>query len=375
MSSARRTILVAGALGVVGRAVVERFAARADATVIALARRASDFAPQATWISVDLRDAAATRAALAAHPDVTHLVYAALHEQADLLEGWRAQANVDLNTAMLRHTLDALAGAPLAHVTLLQGTKAYGVHTGRAMRVPARETDAVRDHANFYFDQQDLVAARGAATGFDWTIFRPQIVLGVAVGSAMNPVATLAAYALLARERGLPLVYPGPIDLLTECTDARLIAQAIEWAWDAPRAHGEAFNIANGDVVVWAELFKRLADHFDMPLGAPARQRLRDAMPAQAASWRTLAEREGLRVADLGALIGLSWQYAEATWAASRPLAVPPLVSTIKLRQAGFGACIDSEECIVEHLEAMSARGYLPARPVPPVTRPGCPAA
>ena len=81
MSSARRTILVAGALGVVGRAVVERFAARADATVIALARRASDFAPQATWISVDLRDAAATRAALAAHPDVTHLVYAALHER------------------------------------------------------------------------------------------------------------------------------------------------------------------------------------------------------------------------------------------------------------------------------------------------------
>ena len=39
---------------------------------------------------------------------------------------------------------------------------------------------------------------------------------------------------------------------------------------------------------------------------------------------------------------------------------VPPLVSTIKLRQAGFGACIDTEECIVEHLEAMSARGYIP---------------
>ena len=212
MSSARRTILVAGALGVVGRAVVERFAARADATVIALARRASDFAPQATWISVDLRDAAATRAALAAHPDVTHLVYAALHEQADLLEGWRAQANVDLNTAMLRHTLDALAGAPLAHVTLLQGTKAYGVHTGRAMRVPARETDAVRDHANFYFDQQDLVAARGAATGFDWTIFRPQIVLGVAVGSAIGyrpggGVLGVAAAVLLAMLAGWSLAW------------------------------------------------------------------------------------------------------------------------------------------------------------------------
>jgi nucleoside-diphosphate-sugar epimerase len=361
MRGSRRKVLVVGALGVVGRAAVERFAAQPDVDVLALARRAPDFAPGATWISADLRQAAATREALAAHGDVTHVVYAALNEQADLVQGWRARENVDLNTAMLRHTLDALEGAPLEHVTLLQGTKAYGVHTGRAMRVPARETDAVRDHANFYFDQQDLVTERGAARGFAWTIFRPQIVLGVAVGSAMNPVATLAAYALLARERGLPLVYPGHADLLTECTDARLIAEAVEWAWNSPRAHGEAFNIANGDVVVWSSLFERLAEFFAMPLGTPTMQRLRDEMPAQAALWQAVAGREGLRVSDLGALIGLSWQYAEATWAARRPLALPPLVSTIKLRQFGFGACIDSEQCIVEHLQAMRAQGYLPA--------------
>ncbi|MFQ6712544.1 hypothetical protein OMF51_21020, partial [Bordetella pertussis] len=154
-----------------------------------------DFAPEASWVSADLRDAQATRAALAAHGDATHVVYAALNEQPDLLKGWRDSGNVDLNTGMLRNTLDALREAPLRHVTLLQGTKAYGVHTGRPMPVPARETDAVRDHANFYFDQQDLLAERAAAQGFGWTIFRPQIVLGVALGSAMNPVATLGAYA------------------------------------------------------------------------------------------------------------------------------------------------------------------------------------
>lgn len=362
MTAPPRKVLVVGALGVVGRAAVERFAAQPGLPVVALARRQPDFAPNASWISADLRDAQATRAALAAHPDTTHLVYAALNEQADLLQGWRAQENVDLNTAMLRHTLDALRDAPLAHVTLLQGTKAYGVHTGRPMRVPARETDAVRDHANFYFDQQDLMAAHAAKAGFGWTIFRPQIVLGVAVGSAMNPVATLAAYALLAREQGLPLVCPGHIDLLTECTDARLIAEAIEWAWQTPLAHGEVFNIANGDVMLWANLFARLAAYFSMPLGEPSQQRLREEMPAQAALWQRIAAREGLRVPDLGAFIGLSWQYAEATWAARRPLAVPPLVSTIKLRKFGFGACIDSEQCVVEHLDAMRARGYIPAR-------------
>ncbi|MCD0504945.1 NAD-dependent epimerase/dehydratase family protein [Bordetella petrii] len=350
-------VLVVGALGVVGRAAMEHFA---GLDRVGVSRRAPDFAPQATWLSVDLRDAAATRQALAAHCDTTHVVYAALNEQADLLKGWRDGANVDLNTQMLRHTLDGLAGAPLRHVTLLQGTKAYGVHTGRPMRVPAREDDAVRDHANFYFNQQDLVAERAARAGFNWTVFRPQIVLGVALGSAMNPIASLGVYAALLREAGLPLAYPGHPQLLAECTDARLIARAIEWAWQEPRAHGQAFNIANGDVVVWAHVFETLARFFGMPLGEPVAHRMRDIMPAQADAWRSLAARHHLRAADMNALVGLSWQYADATWAARHPLPVPPLVSTIKLRQAGFADCIDSEQCIVEYLRRMQQLGYLP---------------
>jgi hypothetical protein len=65
-------------------------------------------------------------------------------------------------------------------------------------------------------------------------------------------------------------------------------------------------------------------------------------------------------VAELDALVGLSWQYADATWASRRPFPVPPLVSTIKLRQFGFADCIDSEQCIVDHLDAMRAHRYLP---------------
>ena len=358
--SATRKVLVIGALGVVGRAAMERFAAQPDTQVVGLARRTPDFAPQATWVSADLRDAQATREALAAHRDVTHLVYAALNEQPDLVQGWRDSANVELNTRMLRHTLDALQGAPLRHVTLMQGTKAYGVHTGRPMRVPAREHDAVRDHANFYFTQQDLVDERARRDGFAWTIFRPQIVLGVAVGSAMNPVATLGVYAAIARELGQPLRYPGHPHLLTECTDARLIAEAIEWSWDEPRAHGEAFNIANGDVIVWRSLFERLASHYGLPLGEPTEARMAQEMPGHAGLWRRIAEREGLKVPDMDALVGLSWQYADATWASRRPFPVPPLVSTIKIRQAGFAGCVDTEECIVEHLEAMRGQRYLP---------------
>ncbi len=109
-----RKVLVVGALGMVGRAAMERFAGRADLQAVGLARRAADFAPDAIWLRADLRNADAARAALAPHRDVTHLVYAALNEQPSLVKGWRSADNMALNTRMLAHTLDALDGVPLA---------------------------------------------------------------------------------------------------------------------------------------------------------------------------------------------------------------------------------------------------------------------
>jgi nucleoside-diphosphate-sugar epimerase len=372
---AHAKVLVAGALGVIGRAVVERLAQREDVRVVGLARRAPDAGLVESlrsarlpvqWLSCDLQDAAATRAALAAHRDTTHLVYAALYEKPELIRGWLAKDHVDVNGAMFASTLAALEGAPLAHVSLLQGTKAYGAHAGRPMRIPARERDAKRDHANFYFVQQDELEARAARSGFAWTIFRPQVVLGIAVGSAMNPVAALGAYAAISRELGEPLRYPGHPHVLTECIDARIIAAAIEWSWREPRANREAINLTNGDVIVWRTFFERLASEFEMKLDAsppaPGSGPLGVAMPRHAAVWQRIAEREALRITDLHALIGLSWQYADILFAAPAPPPVPTLVSTIKARQLGFGDCIDSEECIVQHLAAMRACGYLPAR-------------
>ena len=136
--------------------------------------------------------------------------------------------------------------------------------------------------------------------------------------------------------------------------------------WREPRANREAINLTNGDVIVWRTLFQRLASECGLPLEerplAANEPPLGESMPRHAEAWRKLAERESLRIADLGALIGLSWQYADILFAARAPAPVPTLVSTIKARQLGFGDCIDSEECIVEHLAAMRALGYLPSR-------------
>ncbi len=71
---------------------------------------------------------------------MTHVVYAALYERPGLIAGWRDAEQIAVNDRMLRNLMDPLekAARGLAHVCLLQGTKAYGVHV-RPMKFPARE--------------------------------------------------------------------------------------------------------------------------------------------------------------------------------------------------------------------------------------------
>ena len=75
----------------------------------------------------------------------------------------------------------------------------------------------------------------------------------------------------------------------------------------------------------------------------------------------TLAARHGLRLPTLPALLGESHHYLDLLLSprlAERPL--PMLLSTIKLRQAGFGACRDSLESLVHWLNRMVELRLLP---------------
>jgi len=79
-------------------------------------------------VQVDLYDRDATAEVVGSiGRDVTHVVYAALFERPGLADGWEAIA---LNQTMLENLFDPLlrAATKLEHVSLLHGTKAYGVH-------------------------------------------------------------------------------------------------------------------------------------------------------------------------------------------------------------------------------------------------------
>ncbi|MCB1446320.1 MAG: SDR family oxidoreductase [Rhizobiaceae bacterium] len=254
------TVLVAGALGVVGRAALDVYLEDGRWRVIGLSRRQPEEATRAAWISADLLDGERLSAAIAGAGPISHVVFAALQEEASLVSGWTSESQIGRNTLMLRNLLDALraAGSGLSHLTLLQGTKAYGVHHGH-YRMPARESDPRFIASNFYYDQEDLARERAAADGFHVTVLRPQIVCGFALGNPMNAVTALGVYAAICRELGQPLRFPGGPACLQEAVDARLLGRAIKWAGSEPRCRGEIYNIANGDCFSWPNLWPSIA--------------------------------------------------------------------------------------------------------------------
>ena len=225
-------ILIAGASGLVGFAALKHFSGLPDWDVLALSRRRPPEVFNARFISADLTDERACAELAGQIRGLTHVVYAALYERAELIAGWRHEEQISVNDRMLRNLFEAVerAAPELKHITLLQGTKAYGVHV-RPIALPARENrDEMREQRNFYWLQEDFLKERQRNGGWRWTILRPQIIVGESFGSAMNLIPALGAYAALLKEDGLPLAYPGRAANLNEAVDADLLARAIAWA-------------------------------------------------------------------------------------------------------------------------------------------------
>jgi len=360
-----KSVLIAGASGVVGHAALEHFDALPDWRVIAVSRRtpALPLGFRGVHLPLDLTDPADCVRAAQSMPPVTHLAYAALHEKPGLVRGWREADQMQTNLAMLRNLIEALlaAGHRLQHVSLLQGTKAYGVHL-HPVAVPARERNPRDPHANFYWLQEDYLKARATAAGFQWTILRPQLIIGSAYGVAMNLAPVIGAYGAICLELGQPMAYPGGISWVWEAVDARLLANVFVWATrTAPQAAGLHFNVTNGDVFEWRNLWPAMADTLGVKTGPDRPRPLGTWLPAHATHWNTLVAKHGLRQIAMSELLGESHHYADFCFAHGATEPPPPaFVSAIKLRQAGFTEVCDTEDMFCHWLRNFIDRGILP---------------
>jgi nucleoside-diphosphate-sugar epimerase len=261
--------------------------------------------------------------------------------------------------ALLANTLDALeaAGAPLEHVSLYQGMKYYGAHLGD-FKTPAREGAARLIVPNFYYDQEDLLREHAAANGFAFTIFRPEGVMGYAQGTPMNLLMVLAAYVTITKRLGIPLRFPGPAhfydDVLYQMSDAELLAQATAWAPETKAAHGEAFNLTNGDQIRWRHLFEAMAAHYDLPTAEPQPFRLAEQMPHYAGLWDQVVADHDLEPTDWASLV--DWRFGDAILNS----AFDNVSSTIKVRRVGFIGCHDTITRTLELLDQLAERGIIP---------------
>ena len=343
---AGKKVIVAGATGLVGSAASRHFGTVGESEVVALSRRQPRQLYGARHVAVDLTVSAQCQHAAAELQGATHLVYAALYEAPNLVDGWRDPDQIRTNDAMLRNLMAVLepAAPTLRHVALLQGTKAYGVHV-RPLNVPAREgRSEMYEQPNFYWAQENFLRELQQGKAWHWSILRPVLIVGEAIGGAMDLIPPLGVYAAMLREQGRALDYPAGAARVSQAVDVDLLARAIAWSGEAAAARNEAFNVTNGDVFTWENVWPAISEALGMKPGVAVPLSLAQTWPQWIAPWDALRRKHDLVSPGLEDFVGLSFQYADYTmrYGQSEP-GQPALVSTVKINQAGFTEMMDTE--------------------------------
>ena len=168
-----RNLLVVGATGLLGRAVLKHFRTKSDWHCIGLSRRSPDLS-EVSHVKSDLMDKSSLDNQHTILKNVTHLVYGALYEMDDLISGWQHRQQIEYNTIMFQNLMSCLVEcAPnLTHVSLLQGTKAYGIHV-EPMKAPAKESWPRHQHENCYWYQEDILKNLQKDGDWSFNIWRP----------------------------------------------------------------------------------------------------------------------------------------------------------------------------------------------------------
>jgi nucleoside-diphosphate-sugar epimerase len=360
---AGKKIVVAGATGLVGNAALRHFEGARGVEVVALSRRKPRQLYGARHVPIDLTNTAQCAQAASELRDTTHLIYAALYEAPNLIDGWRDPQQIDINDRMLRNMMAALepAAPGLKHVALLQGTKAYGSHV-RPLKVPAREgRSEMYEQPNFYWAQENFL--RGLQKGKAWhfSILRPVLIVGLAMGGAMDLIPPLGVYAAMLREAGRDLDYPGGAPRVGQAVDVDLLARAIAWCGEAEAARNEAFNVTNGDVFTWENIWPAVADGLQMKPGKAVPLSLSQESRKWIAPWDELRRKHDLISPGLEEFVGLSFQYADYQMRYGQTESGPPsIVSTVKINQAGFTEMMDTEAMFRKWFAEAKASRLLP---------------
>ena len=354
--SERKHALVVGALGVIGRYIVERLLKEEDWSVVGLSRRAADAGPRYRHVRVDLLDQRSVAARLDDLSETTHIFYAAFQPSTGAAAGYAA--NVGPNRDMLVNAVSAIdaVSTVLRRIVLVTGTKYYGAHLG-PFKTPARESDPRHMPPDYYFDQIDWLTDFQRGKSWDWVELRPQTLCGFAPGTPMSLAPAIAVYAAISKELGLPLRFPGKpgaYSSIYQVTESMHFANAALWAATESRCGREAFNITNGDYFRWKNLWPKLAATFDMAVGDPQAISLTQHMADKEPLWQAMTAKYGLKPYAYDQIV--AWPFADYVFGCDWDV----MSDVTKSRRFGFYDVVDSEEMFVRLLGRFRAERIVP---------------
>ncbi|XP_059631114.1 (S)-8-oxocitronellyl enol synthase CYC1-like [Cornus florida] len=361
--------LIIGVTGIVGNSLAEILPLHDTPggpwKVYGAARR-----PRPTWysnrplqyIQCDVADAQDTMAKLSPLTDITHIFYVA----------WTGTEDCDINAAMFHNVLKAvIPNAPnIRHICLQTGIKHYtgpfdpdsGVQPHDS---PFTEDMPRLDTPNFYHDLEDiLVEEASKKKGLTWSVHRPALVFGFSPYSMMNIIGALSVYAVICKHENKPLIYPGARDnprdswnVYADGADADLIAEQQIWSAVDDGGKNETFNVSNGDVFKWKQMWEILAEEFGVELvgyeEGQKRMSLQEMMKDKGPVWDEIVREKGLVETKLEDVA--QWWFADVVFGSQN------LVNGVnKSKEHGFLGFRDSKKSFVFWIEQMRAYKVLP---------------
>jgi len=351
MNIENKVALVVGDQGVIGKNLVKHLATLPDWEIIGLSRRDCDTQANVRHISVDLLDTNDCSQKLRGLTHITHIFYAAFQDRPTWSE------LVPPNLAMLVNVVEAIekVSPRLVHVSLMQGYKVYGAHLG-PFKTPARESDPDHMPPEFNIDQQNFLAQRQEGKSWSWSAIRPSVVCGFSIGSPMNLAMVIAIYASITKELGLPLRFPGKpgaYNILLEMTDASLLAKAIVWAATSDNCKNQAFNINNGDLFRWEELWPKIATYFELDVAPPLHMELDTMMADKEPLWNEMTQKYNLSYPyeDIS-----SWKFGDAVFAWDYDF----IADGSKARRFGFHEYVETESMFFEIFDGFRDQNVIP---------------
>jgi nucleoside-diphosphate-sugar epimerase len=352
MSDPQKVALVVGAQGIIGGNLANHLATLEDWDIVGLSRRGGERGRRIRHVAVDLLDPDDTRAKLRDLSNVTHIFYAAYQDRPSWAE------LVAPNLAMLVNVVETVepVARNLRHVSLMQGYKVYGAHLG-PFKTPAREDDAGHMPPEFNVDQQQFLEARQNGKSWNWSAIRPSVVCGFALGNPMNLAMVIAVYAAISKELGLPLRFPGKpgaYDRLLEMTDAGLLARATLWAATEERCANQAFNINNGDLFRWSEMWPKIARFFDLEVAPPLSMSLDTVMADKEPLWNRMIEKRGLAPNSYRDVS--SWRFGDFVFSWDYDM----FADGSKARRFGFHEFVDTEKMFMDIFSEFRRRRIIP---------------